>query len=75
MTKQQLINEIEPFFYGSEITIKQFDKDDISVYIDGLYFNREMVNSHTGIDLDSIRLVDEHDLNLDLWKEIGKWCI
>lgn len=69
MTTQELIDRLQPFFYGDTITIKKFGVDDISVFVDGLYFNRELINKHTGIDLSKIRLRDD---NLELWKELGK---
>lgn len=69
MTRQQLIDTLQPFFYNKHIEIHTYKNGGIEVIVNGFSYSRERLNKHTGIDLDIIQIKEN---NIDLWKELGK---
>ena len=70
MTKKQLIDKLQPFFYGDHIDVRTCNNGDIEVYINGFYYDRERLNKHTGIDLNMIKIKEVN--NLTLWRELAR---
>lgn len=69
MTKKQLIDKLQPFFYDDKIHIHKYKDGSLGVFINGFYCNKQEINKRTGINLDMIK-IREVD-NLRLWKEFG----
>lgn len=68
MTKKQLIDKLQPFFYDDHIDVRTCNNGTIEVYINGFYYDRERLNKHTGIDLNMIKIKEVN--NLTLWREL-----
>lgn len=69
MTKQELIDKLQPYFYKNPIKIHIYKDGDIGVFINGFFYGKRHIKEITGIDLDMIRIKKS---NLDLWKEVCK---
>lgn len=72
MTRQELIMSLEQFFPKDDIRIHKYEDGEIAVFINGMYYNKERLSKHTGINLDMIRLKESN--NLDLWKGLYMTC-
>ena len=70
MTRQELTMSLEQFFPKDDILIHEYKDGEIALFVNGLYYNKERLSKHTGIDLDMIRLKKSN--NLDLWKGLIK---